>query len=115
METYKYGHSLEQRTNECSRILNKHPTRVPIIVCKDKNCALDEIDKRKYLTPKDLTLAQFIYVIRKRIKLKPEEALFIMINNKIVPGKFTLSEVYEDNKDEDGFLYITYTSENTFG
>ena len=24
-------------------------------------------------------------------------------------------DVYEDHKDEDGFLYITYSGENTFG
>jgi GABA(A) receptor-associated protein len=26
-----------------------------------------------------------------------------------------MSSIYEDHKDEDGFLYITYSGENTFG
>lgn len=26
-----------------------------------------------------------------------------------------MSNVYDDHKDEDGFLYITYSGENTFG
>jgi hypothetical protein len=26
-----------------------------------------------------------------------------------------MSTIYEDHKDEDGFLYITYSGENTFG
>lgn len=26
-----------------------------------------------------------------------------------------MSQVYEHQKDEDGFLYITYSGENTFG
>lgn len=26
-----------------------------------------------------------------------------------------LSAIYEENKDEDGFLYMTYSGENTFG
>lgn len=26
-----------------------------------------------------------------------------------------MSEIYEDKKDPDGFLYITYTEENTTG
>jgi len=115
MDTYKRRHSLEQRTNECIRIKNKHPDKVPIIVCKAKGCTLGDIDKSKFLTPKDLTLGQFIYVVRKRIKLNPEEALFILINNMIIPAKSTLSEIYDSNKDDDGFLYIIYTSENTFG
>lgn len=27
----------------------------------------------------------------------------------------TMSAIYEENKDEDGFLYMTYSGENTFG
>ena len=34
---------------------------------------------------------------------------------KIVIGNHTVGAIYEDKKDEDGFLYIVYTSENTFG
>ena len=79
MEEYKSKISEETRIQECSRILNKHPDRLPIIVCKDKRSnTLQDIDKQKYLVPKDMHLAQFIYVIRKRIKLKPEQALFIL-------------------------------------
>ena len=26
-----------------------------------------------------------------------------------------MSAIYEENKDEDGFLYMTYSGENTFG
>jgi hypothetical protein len=26
-----------------------------------------------------------------------------------------MSDIYEEHKDEDGFLYITYSGENTFG
>lgn len=26
-----------------------------------------------------------------------------------------MSSIYEDHRDEDGFLYITYSGENTFG
>ena len=115
MDTYKNLHSKEQRVNESNRITKKYPDRVPIIVCKSNNCTLSDIDKQKFLTPKDLTLGQFIYVIRKRIKLDSTEALFIMVNNKVLPSKSCLGEIYNKDKDEDGFLYVIYTSENTFG
>lgn len=26
-----------------------------------------------------------------------------------------MADIYEDHKDEDGFLYITYSGESTFG
>ena len=36
--------------------------------------------------PSDLTVGQFVYVIRKRIKLSPERAIFIFIDNKLPPS-----------------------------
>lgn len=33
--------------------------------------------------PADLTVGQFVYVIRKRIKLPPEQAIFIFINDRL--------------------------------
>lgn len=115
MELYKKNNSLEKRLGESKRILEKHPERIPIIVCKDNNCQLPEIDKQKYLVPKDMSLGQFIYIIRKRIKLKSEQALFIMVNHSLQPGNKLLDEIYKSNKSEDNFLYVVYSSENTFG
>ena len=74
-----------------------------------------DIDKKKYLVPADLTVGQFHYVIRKRIKLAPEKALFLFCSNSIPPNAALMSTVYEEQKDEDGFLYIQYSGESTFG
>ena len=115
MEEYKNNVSEDTRIQECSRILNKYPDRIPIIVCKDKNCSLLDIDKQKYLVPQDMNLGQFMYVIRKRIRLQPNEAFFVLVKNSLMPSNKSLQEVYESNKDTDGFLYIVYSSENTFG
>lgn len=65
--------------------------------------------------PADLTVGQFVYVIRKRIKLSPEKAIFIFVKNALPPTAQLMSAVYEEHKDEDGFLYINYSGENTFG
>ena len=115
MEEYKKNNTEDNRIQECSRIQNKHPDKIPIIVCKDINCKLSDIDKQKYLVPKDMNLGQFIYVIRKRIRLQPNEALFVLVNYSLMPSNKPLQDIYEKHKDEDGFLYITYSSENTFG
>ena len=65
--------------------------------------------------PSDLTVGQFVYVIRKRIKLTAEKAIFIFINGVFPPPAALMSTLYEERKDEDGFLYIMYSGENTFG
>ena len=40
---------------------------------------------RRYLVPSDLTVGQFVYVIRKRIKLSPEKAIFIFAAGVLPP------------------------------
>jgi len=100
---------------ESQRILNKYPDRIPIIVNKDRSTKLPDLKKSKYLVPKDMVLSQFVYIIRKNLTILSSEALFITINNKLSQSNKNLSDIYEEEKNEDGFLYITYSSENTFG
>ena len=73
------------------------------------------IDKTKYLVPNNLTVGELVYVIRKRMKLEPEKAIFFFINETIPNTSLQLSQLYESHKNEDGFLYMKYSSENTFG
>jgi GABA(A) receptor-associated protein len=115
MKTFKENFSLSKRKSEASRIREKYPDRIPVIVERSKNSNISDIDKKKYLVPKDLTIGQFVFVIRKRIKISPEEAIFIFINNTLPPTSSVLSEIYEEHKNEDGFLYINYSGESTFG
>lgn len=112
---FKDSKSLESRIAESTKIIEKYPDRVPIIVEICDDSTLKNIDKNKYLVPKDLTFSQFLYIIRKRINLNEAEALFLFINGKLVPSNKSMNEVYEVDKDEDGFLYVNYTNENTFG
>lgn len=106
--------SLYHRKEEYKRINIKYPDRIPIIVeANGKNCP--PIDKHKFLTPCNLTIGQFQFVIRSRIKLKAEEALYLFINNSLPSASDLLSSVYKRHCSEDGFLYITYALENTFG
>lgn len=99
-------------------LLDKYPNRVPIYVEKSKYCKeLGDIDKNKYLVPKDLTVGQFMYVIRQRISLKPEKALFLYIKyeNRLPPSSELLCNIYDKYKSQDELLYMTYQTENTFG
>jgi len=115
MSRFKREHSAEQRAFESSRIRAKYPDRIPVIVEKSPKSDVPELDKKKYLVPSDLTVGQFVYVIRKRVKLSAEKAIFVFVNNALPPTASLMSTIYEENKDEDGFLYIQYSGENTFG
>eukprot|EP00441_Pelagodinium_beii_P017087 CAMPEP_0197655346 /NCGR_PEP_ID=MMETSP1338-20131121/39400_1 /TAXON_ID=43686 ORGANISM="Pelagodinium beii, Strain RCC1491" /NCGR_SAMPLE_ID=MMETSP1338 /ASSEMBLY_ACC=CAM_ASM_000754 /LENGTH=117 /DNA_ID=CAMNT_0043230975 /DNA_START=268 /DNA_END=618 /DNA_ORIENTATION=+ len=115
MSSFQKDHSFETRVTESSRVRSKFPDRVPVICEKDSRSDVPDIDKKKYLVPADLTVGQFVYVIRKRIKLPPEKAIFVFINNYLPPTSSLMSAAYDTHKDKDGFLYITYSGENTFG
>lgn len=45
----------------------------------------------RYLVPADLTVGQFVYVIRKRIKLSAEKAIFIFVDNVLPPTGIALN------------------------
>ena len=81
--------------------------REQVICEKVEKSDIATIDKKKYLVPADLTVGQFVYVIRKRIKLSPEKAIFIFVDEVLPPTAALMSSIYEEHKDEDGFLYIT--------
>lgn len=46
----------------------------------------------------DLTVGQFVYVIRKRIKLAPEKAIFIFVDEVLPPAAALMSAIYEEHK-----------------
>jgi GABA(A) receptor-associated protein len=113
---FKQKYTFKERLFESSNILQKYSDRIPIICEKNiNNKNTPELDKNKYLVPVDLTIGQFIYVIRKRMKLPPEQGIFIFIGNTIPTTTQLLCDLYFLYKDQDGFLYITYSNENTFG
>ena len=111
---FKLNKPYEKRVALSDGIICKYPERVPII-CERITTNVPEVDRKKYLCPRDLSLANFMYVIRKRMNLSPEKSLYLFVNNKMVPCSKLLGTIYEEEKDEDGFLYINYGGESTFG
>ena len=104
---------LEARKQQSTNILNKYPTSVPIFI--DSSSMLKVIDKPKFVIPDGFTMGQLMMSIRMRMKMNQATALFIFIDNQLVPVTTTISSLYESHKDEDGFMYICCSEENTFG
>ena len=113
---FKKDFKFEERKKEAGRIKEKYSDKIPIIVEKSIKSDIANIDKKKYLVPNDITVGQFVYIIRKRIELSPEKAVFIFLNNNTIPPTSALlSDLFKKYVDDDGFLYLTYAGENTFG
>jgi len=115
-KTFRELFSFDARKMEADRIRKKYPTRIPVIVERGSGRDVPMIDKRKFLVPDDLTMNQMAYVVRKRLKLKPEEAIFLNLESGIYPaGSDIVSRIYEEYKDDAGFLTVYYSKEATFG
>lgn len=113
---YKNTKKFNERSIESKKILIKYPNRLPIVVEKyRKDTKVSDIDKCKFLVPLDITIGQLIHVIRQRINLEPTKALFIFINGILPPCSEPITNIYHKYKDNDGFLYVFYTGENTYG
>jgi len=115
-KSYKNKYTFRERYDEVTSILAKYPDRLPVI-CEKSNLKKDipDLDKIKYLIPYDLTIGQFMSVIRKKINLSPDQGIYLSVNGMILPTSALINKIYYDFKEDDGFLYIKYTSENTFG
>ena len=118
MSSFKNKYLFDDRCKESYKVINKYLDRIPII-CEKSNThnhkQLPDIDKHKYLVPKDFTLGQFVYVIRKKINIKPDEAIFLFVSNTIPSSSSIICDLYYKYKDTDGFLYMQYSKENVFG
>tara|TARA_B100000085_G_C18541649_1_gene512178 strand:+ start:491 stop:856 length:366 start_codon:yes stop_codon:yes gene_type:complete len=113
---FKKSVPFEKSLSESTKVLEKYPERVPIICQRSIHCKdIPIIRKMKYLVPIHFSIGQFIHIIRKRSDIKPEQAIFVFVNNNIPPNSDSILTVYDKYKDKDGFLYITYSGENTFG
>jgi len=115
--TFKEEYSYSDRCDESASILSRFPYRVPVVCEKhmSPHGHTPTLDKKMYLVPRELNMGQFVYVIRKRMKLQPEEAIFLCIGTTISSSGAYIGNMYDQYCDADGFLYITYTTENTFG
>jgi len=111
---YQRMYPLEERKAESERILKKYPDRVPIIIESSPESKLN-LDKKKFLVPTDITMGQFTFIIRKRLKVNPEKAIFLFANNTLVAQNTMMSDVYKKHKSDCGFIFFTLKCENTFG
>jgi|TARA_B110001450_G_scaffold223785_1_gene221093 GABA(A) receptor-associated protein len=113
---FKKKHSFSERQQSSSHLLRKYPDRIPVIVEKNSNKnKLHTLPKNKFLVPKHLTIGQFVYVIKQKLELQPEEAIFLFVNNTLPKVTDRMIDIYATYKDNDGYVYITYFNENTFG
>eukprot|EP00811_Abedinium_folium_P008384 NODE_17749_length_927_cov_5.351250.p2 GENE.NODE_17749_length_927_cov_5.351250~~NODE_17749_length_927_cov_5.351250.p2 ORF type:complete len:134 (+),score=41.16 NODE_17749_length_927_cov_5.351250:130-531(+) len=111
----------EKRKDEAARILTKYPDRIPVICEKSARSDLPVIEKKKFLVPGTMLCGEFKYIVHKHIfqagaaAISADQAIYLFVGTTSPKTGALMSEVYDAHRSEDGFLYITYSAENTLG
>jgi hypothetical protein len=96
-----------------TNLMLKYPTKRPVLVYPiDDNQPF--IRKNKFLVQGTMTMSQFLHILKTYISITENEAIFLFINNTLIRMSDLVSDVYERHN-EDGFLKVKFSIENTFG
>lgn len=111
---FRQRYSFEERYSESQKIASRYRLCIPVIV-EPRDNHTQRIDKTKFLVPYDLTYGQFVYVIRKRLKINASESIFLFCKGSLPKTSDSIQSIHKSLGDADGFLYFIYAFENTFG
>ena len=117
-QSYKEITTFEERKKRSSSLLTKYSDKIPVILEKSsKDKYLPKIDKNKLLIAHNMTTANIIQLLKNNLKINESTAIYIMISDKniMLSGAQSIESIYKDYKNEDGFLYLEYCTENVFG
>ncbi|XP_068323450.1 uncharacterized protein [Pyrus communis] len=100
------------------KVRERGPDHIPVWVGKDASSDIADIDMKKYNVHRDMPLREFVDFIRLRIQHESpwKKSLFVYFKNTEPPiGTSLMSEVDKKNRDEDGFVRITYSGKERGG
>ena len=110
--------TIEDKQFQFNKLRCKYPDRIPVIIEENPSCKL-KLKNYKYLVPKEISMSQFLYIIRTNMNIGEKQAIFTFVKNGkdyiLVNMNELIENIYNNFKCEDNFLYIKFGIENTFG
>ena len=67
-----------------------------VIIEKLPGAHVNSLDKRKFLIPSDISISQLVWIIRKRVHLESEKALFLFVGKTIPSSRFSTLALLND-------------------
>lgn len=116
--SFKEKFTYDERVKECKAMLDRYPDKVSIIIERSPSASSGTVylHKRKFLAAKDMSLFEFLIIIRNRFNIQHSHTILFFVNDTtLLPQTMLISDVYNQYRDHDGFVYLKYSTENTFG
>ncbi|KAF8540457.1 hypothetical protein BDD12DRAFT_880411 [Trichophaea hybrida] len=107
--THKSTFSASERYHK-HQLTKPSITSIPVIVerCVSSPSTLEEPKNSLYYVPQDKTFDDFLFAVIKDFPTLPKVPLFFYVLDKVPPGTHTLKRVWEENRDQDGAVYVVY-------
>lgn len=97
--------------SEVSRIMQDNPSCIPIRCTRAGGCStLPVLGKKKFVAPKDMTLASFSEHIQAKLGADKNTSMSVFVESDVpLPDSQSLQELHRACKHADGFLHLRYT------
>lgn len=112
MSAYQTKTTVEARRAECASVLAKNPDMVPVVI----ECAASRTGKVSITAlPRDATVVQLEAAVRDVAEVGKTRSLTLAVGDSTPAATTVLGDLFDYCKQEDGFLYVTYSVERTLG
>ncbi|CAK75507.1 unnamed protein product (macronuclear) [Paramecium tetraurelia] len=124
--SYKIKNSYEQRTQQSFNLIEKHGQMIPVIIelvlkmryHKEIPNKLQQF--QKMMVRETISVQELFNILKQQYSpyMTPQDGIFIFVGgNKLLTNSFSKSfkEVYQQNKDSDGWLYLEVRSKDHSG
>ena len=107
---------LQQRISTRCAVIARRPDHLPVVLERG-TAQTPWMDRERFLPHHTVTAGELMAVVRRRLSISSTQALFMSTSGGVlVAPQQLLSDLYAKYRDdEDGFLYLRYSLESTFG
>lgn len=121
MSMFRNSFTFKDRVKMSSRLKEKFTDRIACIVEKSVKWGsrkVPHMERKKFLVPSNMKMCHLVTIIRKRIDIPNECAVIVSVGEEhaVFPCMQTsMRDIYRSYGSDDGFLYVEYGLESTFG